>query len=74
MSCFFSCAITNIGHFVLALKSTSHTVINTLWFTPVFLQRIGKNKQFTKMGNLQDSNTSEAGLFPFFPLHVMTRF
>lgn len=33
-------AITNIGHFVLALESPTDSVINTLRFTPVPLLKI----------------------------------
>lgn len=31
--------ITNIGHQILSLESSSDSVVNTLWFTPVGLQK-----------------------------------
>ena len=37
---FFSCTITNVWHQVLALETTTHSVVNTLWSTPVLLKEI----------------------------------
>jgi len=30
-------SVTDVGHFVLTLKATSHPVVNSLWFPPVGL-------------------------------------
>ena len=32
-------AITNIGHEILSLEATTNSVVNTLWFAPVRLQK-----------------------------------
>jgi len=38
--------ITNIGHQILSLESSSDSVVNTLWFTPVGLQKKKKNNEY----------------------------
>ena len=30
--------VTNVGHLVLALEPTAHSVVNTFGFAPVFLE------------------------------------
>ncbi len=44
VSCPLVAAITNAWHQILPLKSSSNSVVNTLWLSPVFL----KTKTFTK--------------------------
>lgn len=40
MTCLLIATITNVRHQILTLKSSTDSVIDTLWFTPVALKKL----------------------------------
>ena len=62
MPVFLGSTITNIWHQILALETPSHSVINTLWFTPVLLKCLKLNDNPGKLDNKSTLNFNKIRL------------